>query len=84
MKYVAQYGGNPRNLVLEGQEADYGTLGMCKMNMVLLGVLDFKIEYGDTLGNPKLVEGGRLKTNDRVIIIMKFLGIQSYSTLEGS
>ena len=67
MKYVAQHGGNPRNLVLEGQEANYGTLGMCKMNMVLHGVLDFKVEYGDTLDNPKLVEGGRLKTYDRVL-----------------
>jgi hypothetical protein len=24
MKYVTQHGGNPRNLVLEGQEANYG------------------------------------------------------------
>ena len=30
MKYVAQHGGNPRNLVLEGQEANYGTLGCVK------------------------------------------------------
>lgn len=72
MKYVAQHGGNPRNLVLEGQEANYGTLGMCKMNMVLHGVLDFKIEYGDTLGNPKLVEGGRLGTYDRVLANFPF------------
>jgi type I restriction enzyme M protein len=61
MKYVAQHGGEPRNLVLEGQEANYGTLGMCKMNLVLHGVQDFKIEYGDVLSTPKLVEGGRLK-----------------------
>ena len=72
MKYVAQHGGNPRNLVLEGQEANYGTLGMCKMNMVLHGVLDFKIEYGDTLSNPKLVEGGKLKTYDKVLANFPF------------
>jgi type I restriction enzyme M protein len=72
MKYVAQHGGNPRNLVLEGQEADYVTLGMCKMNMVLHGVVDFKIEHGDTLSNPKLVEGGRLKTYDRVLANFPF------------
>jgi len=72
MKYVAQHGGNPRNLVVEGQEAIYGTLGMCKMNMVLHGVLDFKIEYGDTLSNPKLVEGGTLKTYDRVVANFPF------------
>jgi type I restriction enzyme M protein len=33
-KYVERHGGNPRNLVLEGQESNYGTVGMCKMNMV--------------------------------------------------
>lgn len=72
MKYVVQHGGNPRNLVLEGQEANYGTLGMCKMNMVLHGVLDFRIEYGDTLSNPKLVEGGRLKAYERVLANFPF------------
>jgi type I restriction enzyme M protein len=72
LKYVTQHGGNPRNLVLEGQEANYGTLGMCKMNMVLHGILDFNIEYGDTLSNPKLVEGGRLKTYDRVLANFPF------------
>jgi type I restriction enzyme M protein len=72
MKYVVQHGGNPRNLVLEGQEANYGTLGMCKMNMVLHNVIDFKIEYGDTLSNPKLVEGGKLKTYDRVLANFPF------------
>src|SRR5829696_3230996 len=72
MKYVAAHGDDPRNLVLEGQEANYGTLGMCKMNMVLHGVLDFKIEYGDILSNPKLVEGGRLKTYDRVLANFPF------------
>jgi type I restriction enzyme M protein len=69
---VQQHGGNPRNLILEGQESNYGTVGMCKMNMVLHGVVDFKIEYGDLLGNPKLVEGGRLKTYDMVVANFPF------------
>jgi len=72
MKFVAQHSGNPRNLVLEGQEANYGTMGMCKMNMVLHNVVDFKIEYGDTLSNPKLTEGGKLKTYDRVLANFPF------------
>jgi type I restriction enzyme M protein len=72
MKYVSQHGGNPRNLVLEGQEGNYGTVGMCKMNMVLHGLVDFRIEYGDTLSNPKLVEGGKLKTYDRVLANFPF------------
>jgi type I restriction enzyme M protein len=62
----------PRNLVLEGQEGNYGTMGMCKMNMVLHGVIDFKIGYGDVLTNPKLVEGGRLRTYDKVLANFPF------------
>ena len=45
---------------------------MCKMNMVLHGVIDFKIEHGDVLANPKLVEGGKLKTYDRVLANFPF------------
>jgi type I restriction-modification system DNA methylase subunit len=40
---------------------------MCKMNMVLHGIEDCNIQYGDVLGNPKLVEGGKLKTYDKVL-----------------
>jgi type I restriction enzyme M protein len=71
-RYVERNGGYPRNLILEGQESNYGTVGMCKMNMVLHGVVDFKIEYGDVLGNPKLVEGGRLKAYDKVLANFPF------------
>jgi type I restriction enzyme M protein len=71
-KYVERTGGNPRNLVLESQEGNYGTVGMCKMNMVLHNVVDFKIEYGDVLSTPKLVENGRLKTYDRVLANFPF------------
>jgi type I restriction enzyme M protein len=45
---------------------------MCKMNMVLHGLVDFRIEYGDTFSNPKLVEGGKLKTYDRVLANFPF------------
>jgi hypothetical protein len=38
------------------------------MNMVLHGVVDFKVEYGDLLGNPKLVDGSKLKTYDKVVV----------------
>ena len=64
--------GNPRNLVLDGQESNYGNLAMCKMNMVLHGIPDFTIEFGDTLSNPKQVEGGKLKTYDRVLANFPF------------
>lgn len=71
-KYVERNGGNPRNLVLEGQESNYGNLAMCKMNLILHGIEDARIEYGDVIGNPKLVEGGRLKAYDRVIANFPF------------
>jgi type I restriction enzyme M protein len=71
-KYVERTGGKPRNLVLEGQESNYGNLAMCKMNMVLHNIIDFKIEYGDVLTNPKLVEGGKLKGYDKVLANFPF------------
>ncbi|MBM3911318.1 MAG: type I restriction-modification system subunit M, partial [Thaumarchaeota archaeon] len=71
-RYVEKHGGDPRNLVLDGQESNYGNLAMCKMNMVLHGITDFTIEYGDTLTNPKLAEGGKLKTYDRVLANFPF------------
>lgn len=71
-RYVEKHKGNPRNLVLDGQESNYGNLAMCKMNMVLHGISDFNIEYGDALSNPKLVDGGKLKTYDRVLANFPF------------
>lgn len=71
-RYVEKHGGDPRNLVLDGQESNYGNLAMCKMNMVLHGISDFNIEYGDVLSNPKLVDGGKLKPYDRVLANFPF------------
>lgn len=60
------------NVSLYGQESNYGNFGMCKMNMILHGVLDFQIEYGDTLKNPMLVEDGKLIKFDRIIANFPF------------
>ena len=65
-RYVQKDGGDVNNLTLEGQEANYGNVSMCKMNMVLHEVEDFHIEHGDTLEKPKLLENGALKKYDRV------------------
>ena len=59
-------------MIRDGQESNYGNLAMCKMNMVLHGITDFNIEYGDVLSNPKLVDGGKLKTYDRVLANFPF------------
>ena len=65
--YVEKNGGDPRNLTLHGQEKNLGTWAICKMNMLLHGLPDGKIEKGDTIRDPKLVDEGELLLYDRVI-----------------
>ena len=65
--YVEANGGDPRNVTLHGQEKNLGTWAICKMNMLLHGLLDVRIEKGDTIRDPKLVDEGELLLYDRVI-----------------
>ena len=65
--YVEKNGGDPRNLTLHGQEKNLGTWAICKMNMLLHGLPDARIEKGDTIRDPKLVDEGELLLYDRVI-----------------
>ncbi|NWJ56970.1 SAM-dependent DNA methyltransferase [Marine Group I thaumarchaeote] len=65
--YVKEKGGKADNLTLHGQESNYQTVGMSKMNLVLHGVANFKIEHEDVLEKPLLQEGGKLFTYDRVL-----------------
>lgn len=70
--FVKENKGNPDNLTLHGQESNYTTVGMSKMNLVLHGVSDFRIEHGNTLDNPLLQEGGKLFSYDRVLANFPF------------
>ena len=65
--YIQRHGGNPGNLTLHGQEKNLGTWAICKMNMLLHGLPDAKIEKGDTIRDPKLIDEGELLLYDRVI-----------------
>ncbi|MCR9161686.1 MAG: type I restriction-modification system subunit M [Nannocystaceae bacterium] len=65
--YVARHGGNQYDLTLHGQEKNLGTWGICKMNMLLHSRPSARIEKGDTIRDPKLVEDGELILYDRVI-----------------
>ena len=65
--HIERQGGNPRNLTLHGQEKNLGTWAICKMNMLLHGLPDARIEKGDTIRDPKLVDEGELLLYDRVI-----------------
>ena len=59
--------GDPQNVTLHGQEKNLGTWAICKMNMLLHGLPDARIEKGDTIRDPKLVDEGGLLLYDRVI-----------------
>jgi type I restriction enzyme M protein len=66
-KYVERHRGDPRKLVLHGQEKNLGTWAICKMNMLLHGLPDARIEKGDTIRDPRLVKDGVLEVYDKVI-----------------
>lgn len=53
--HLREQGQNPRNISLFGQERNIGTWAICKMNMLLHGLLGARLEKGDTLRSPKLI-----------------------------
>ena len=59
---VKERGGEYRTLKLFGQERNLMTSSIARMNLFLHGVEDFKVVRGDTLANPRFLEGDRLKT----------------------
>jgi type I restriction enzyme M protein len=65
--YLERHGKNPKNMSLFGQEKNLGTWAICKMNMLLHGLPDARIEKGDTIRDPKLRDAGALMLFDRVI-----------------
>ena len=65
--HIERQRGNPRDLTLHGQEKNLGTWAICKMNMLLHGLPDARIEKGDTIRDPRLVDEGELLLYDRVI-----------------
>jgi type I restriction system adenine methylase HsdM len=57
-----------RNLRLFGQELNYGTSAIARMNLFLHGIADSEIAHGDVLGRPAFHdEHGRLGTFDVVL-----------------
>ncbi|MEU7958174.1 type I restriction-modification system subunit M [Micromonospora humida] len=56
-----------RNLRLYGQELNYGTSAIARMNLFLHGIADGHIAHGDTLTKPAFLDGGRLRTFDVVL-----------------
>ena len=67
-QYVRERGGDARNLVLHGQERNLGTLAIGKLNLLLHDLRAARMEAGDVIAEPRLVDdGGRLLSYDRVI-----------------
>ena len=64
---VRRHGGDTRTMGLYGQELINITAAIARMNLVLHGVADFDIRSGNTLHEPALIEGDRLKTFDVVL-----------------
>jgi type I restriction enzyme M protein len=56
-----------RNVRLYGQERNLMTSAIARMNCFLHGIEDFQIVRGDTLAEPKLVQGDRLMQFDVVL-----------------
>jgi type I restriction enzyme M protein len=66
-RYVEDHGGNKRNITLTGQEKNYSTWAIGKLNMLLHQFPDGRIELGDTILNPKFTEAARLMLFDRIL-----------------
>lgn len=56
-----------RNVKLFGQERNLMTSSIARMNCFLHGIEDFQIVRGDTLSDPKFVQGDRLQQFDVVL-----------------
>ncbi|MFG1763123.1 N-6 DNA methylase [Micromonospora parva] len=56
-----------RNIRLYGQEFNYGTSAIARMNLFLHGIADGHIAHGDTLTKPAFLDGARLRTFDVVL-----------------
>ena len=67
-QYVKEHSGDHRNLALHGQERNLGTLAIGKLNLLLHGQSAARLEAGDVIAEPGLIDpGGRLLSYDRVI-----------------
>ena len=64
---LKRQGLNPKNLTIEGQEINRTTWSIAKLNMFLHNIMSARIEHGNTMSNPKLIDGGKLKKYDRVL-----------------
>ena len=65
IKVAKQIGSS--NYALYGQESNGSTWALARMNMALHGIDSARIEWGDTINNPLLIEQGALMRFDVVV-----------------
>jgi type I restriction enzyme M protein len=56
-----------KDFALFGQEVNGGTWGLARLNMFLHGIDSARLEWGDTLNDPKLIDGASLMKFDVVV-----------------
>lgn len=78
--FIAENGGDPRDISIFGQEDSGTTWAICKMNMILHDIRNADIRNEDTIKSPEHIEDGKLMTFDRVIANPPFS--QNYSKKE--
>lgn len=64
---LKRQGKEHRNLKLYGQELNLMSSSIAQMNLFLHGIVDFDIQRGNTLSEPRFIEGDRLKQFDVVL-----------------
>lgn len=67
MNYLKEQGKDPNNINIFGQEKNLNTWAIAKMNLLLHNIMFGRIERGDTMAEPKLLEDGCLMVFDIVI-----------------
>lgn len=67
IEYIRQHGGNHHNVSLYGQEINLSTWAICKMNMIFHNAVGADIRKGDSIRDPRHLEGGSLMSFDKVL-----------------
>lgn len=76
-QYVEEQGQDANDLALYGQDSNGTVWSICIMNLILHNITRFKIENGDTLEDPQILENGQIRKFDRVLANPPFS--QNYS-----
>lgn len=80
-EYIDAHNGDSSQAAYYGQESNPDTYPMCKMNLILHGIMSADIRKGDVLTDPMHKQGGELMRFDRVLANPPFSMDYTESTL---